>query len=305
MCLVCAPTDFSTDHFHKLYVCACLGSTTPQGLFQMTGRIRKLQCTTICCCAAKSIAFTGFPPRITVDQQWEHIRCVNQSLAAGCMQNVRVEGGGTAVLPEESALHYVLASNLAKTANGQARFFAEMKLLLEDAGHRVEVVPVEAMGGDARSGSEEEETPSTSRRVECLVAAPTMSEEEYACLQRKKMRHEASEEEKWQLEAYEYCRAWGIKRIDRAFLKANGTRAGSPKVALVARLLHITVPPPPAQVRAAEGGRLTGSSCYKKDRVSGPPHRFKLRILWKHKKACVAVVVVGSRGWATDWKFLL
>ena len=75
------------------------------------------------------------------------------------------------------------------------------------------------------------------------------------------MQHEASEEEKWQLEAYEYCRAWGIKRIDRAFLKANGTRAGSPKVTLVARLLHMDVPPPPAQDRAAKGGRLTGNSC--------------------------------------------
>ena len=134
------PADFNKQHFHKLYVYACLKSTMPHGLFQMTGRIRRLETNLIQCCIGKGISFSNHPAPTTTEEQRAEIGWRRkEQKAVGAMKTVRVAGGGLAVWPEDSAVNNVMASNEAKIVNGQRRFFAEIKELLGKGGHRVEV----------------------------------------------------------------------------------------------------------------------------------------------------------------------
>ena len=85
-------------------------------------------------------------------------------------------------------------------------------------------------------------------RGKSLLAACVPTDEEYKALSTKVRRRLAGEDEKWAVDAYEYCEAWGTKRIDKGFLLSFGTQPDSATVLLLMRVLHSTVPSPPSQV---------------------------------------------------------
>jgi hypothetical protein len=56
---ISAGVDFSTEHFHTMYLYVCPLSASPLGTLQMTDRVRKLACNTVCCCAASNVRLAG------------------------------------------------------------------------------------------------------------------------------------------------------------------------------------------------------------------------------------------------------
>ena len=106
-----------------------------------------------------------------------------------------------------------------------------------------------ACPGKEESGEANDNAARLNHRGKCLLAARRLTSVEYEVLSKKvRRRQAASEDEKWAIDVYEYCEAWGIKRIDKAFLLSNGTRPGSAEIALLMRVLHSTVLSPPSQV---------------------------------------------------------
>ena len=224
--------DFSSVHFDKLYVYACLGSTSPHGLIQMTGRIRHLTDLTVLCCAAPSIAFQPENPlpKVLALEQLQFLRWVEKKIGGGGGNMLhRVEGGGEMLLPLDDAAAYVFAANEAERLNGLHRFFPELQHLMQEAGHLVVIddeAKVEAPSHDI------------SIRQRWLLHGRDITDEEYAAMHNNIVRRQASEEEKWLAFRYEYMEAWGICRINEDFIAANGTHCGCLKLSRLRRLLQ-------------------------------------------------------------------
>ena len=234
-CYLCVGVDFSTRHFDKLYVYACLMSTSPHGLMQMTGRIRHLGDSTVLCCAAPSISFRPKDPspKILALEQLQFLRWVEKKVGGtGGSINTelhRVEGGGEMLLPLDDAAAYAFAANEAERINGQTRFFLELQHLMQEAGHIVVIndeAKVEAPSHDL------------SVRKQWLLHGRNISEDEYATMQNNIVRRQASEEEKWLAYRFEYMEAWGLCSISEEFIAANGTRCGCLKLSRLRRLLQ-------------------------------------------------------------------
>ena len=232
----CVPADFSVKHFHKMYVYACLGSTTPMGLVQMTGRVRHLEGKVILCCAAKGISFAPEAEHITAAEQLQYSYWIDQQLFKDqAMTEVLTEEGLYVDLPADNAVNYVKAANEARAINGQRRFFAEAKALLEEAGHTVE------LDASAVCRTIEEDALDrlqSSEREARLLGAETIPWDKYEELRSKVYRRVATEDEKWAVDAYEYCLAWRVSRVDLEFLRANGTRAHCSKMSILMRVLR-------------------------------------------------------------------
>ena len=182
------------------------------------------------CCAAPSIMFRPQdpPPKILASEQLQFHRWVDKRVSNNPMLYV-VEGGGEMLLPRDDAIAYVFAANEAERLNGEKRFFLELQLLMQEAGHHViidDAANVEAPSQDS------------STKKQWLLHGRDISELEYATMHNNIVRRQASEEEKWLAFRYEYMEAWGIRMISEAFIDANGTQCGSLRLSRLRRLLQ-------------------------------------------------------------------
>ena len=136
-------TSFDIPHFHSQFIYCCGGSTTAQGLFQMTGRIRVFEDNVVECCADRNIKlpssgkkraasgpllsdFATTPEAEMQRIQWSR-DCVDMHLPT-----VKVKRKGhTYFVPPSNALLAVLAHNAAQSENSKYNFYREFKMVAE------------------------------------------------------------------------------------------------------------------------------------------------------------------------------
>jgi hypothetical protein len=240
-----AGVDFNVTHFHRLYVYCCLRSTTPLGLAQMTGRIRQVEDMTVRCCVTKNMGVgntTKVPQYVTSEDSKQAVRFLyraegrrrgaDEAPAAEAFPSIpltyqRTEGGGCALIPEDTPMTDILAANYARAENGQRRFLLEVKCLLQESGHQVCFrAPAAESEGEAAGGKD-------SKRKEMLLTVKPVSEEEHARIRWRIEKNRASESDKWTDYAMAYRRAWCIDKITEEFVEEHGTECGSEAVDLV------------------------------------------------------------------------
>ena len=229
-----AGVDYTGDRFHRMYVYACLFSTTPLGLFQMTGRVRRLGEPHIKCCAATGIALeaSGKHMRVAVRDQLAFLRWIDQKTAdLGDFTTVMM--GGEGMLARKTSPYLTaIAHATAREHNGQSRFFLEFKRLAEGEGHHVTV--------DARMETEVNvvELAPTGERRDMLLTLPDLTDEEFADVNGRVVSNCASTRDKWLHFRHCYKAAWGISTITPGFVEEFGTGVGCPRVHLCMRILY-------------------------------------------------------------------
>jgi len=263
-----AGVDFNIDHFDRLYVYCCLRSTTPLGLTQMTGRIRRIKDRTVRCCVTKNMSLDKAPQRVTLEDSKQAIRWLytvgrnrrcdptseEPQIPSFPLEYQRTEGGGMVFIPEDSVVMNVIAANEARYSNGQRRFFFELKSLLEENGHRVSTSSRQARF------KVDGEKPLT-KKGQMLLSIPPVSDEEHAEIRYRMEKNQASERDKWQDYVTAYRRSWGIRNVTEAFIRSWGTECGSEAVNLVVACLV------PNWTPASEVGHIARDSFPVKMRV--------------------------------------
>lgn len=236
--LVCySPTvesgvDFSEEHFHKMYIYACRQSTSHFGLWQMSGRVRKLGNPTILCCAAKSIKLSLLPQtlRFTTRERMQYIQWTENEIRAH-LALLRVEEQDTILdVPVESALLAVIAGNDAMHLNSQIGFYREFKALAEGEGHIVKKA-------DDSELLEFNQLASPSEKVRHLLDDVDLSHKEFLELYGKVVTREATEEEHWAVYKHEYKISWGIDRTSSQFVEQNGSELAGPVMEVISQVL--------------------------------------------------------------------
>ncbi len=240
--------DCTLEHFDRMYVYACLGSTTPLGLYQMTGRVRKLKDPVVRVCVQSGIRLqpaTGAKgtPRVSVHDQLQYLRWVDRSVRS-TMPHARVRGPGGKhyVLPAVTPLLLVSAHNEARRLNGSARFFQEFRSIAEEQGHRVTIErPADANAATGTETAAPNKDIGTQARA--LLSYADLTEEEYEAVQKRIYENEASSDDKWLAYKHMYKKAWGIDRITPEFVDAHGTGTRNGRVHLCMQLLYPSLRP--------------------------------------------------------------
>eukprot|EP00798_Chlamydomonas_sp_ICE-L_P003627 gene3627-biopygen21366 len=296
---ISAGIDFSTDHFDRMYLYLCPGSTGPMGALQMTGQVRHLGDTDVRTLVAKNmrVAREATRQHLTHVDLYQWLRWMDGFSTCDDVKHVpAIDGGDDHTLQELSGgalaplsatvapptLKMTVESYfLAEIHNASFDYVSCFADLVEPAGHRVDlgtsyaavsaarvIAPgegdVEATSEfllrvlkaqeqmDALTGSAPAPAPGTvavAAPDTVAVAAPdTVAVAAPGTAMRRKdlmdaikqrvMANDASEDDKFILYLSRYCSAWGIDRVDEAFLLENKPGAvGSPKARLLSRLL--------------------------------------------------------------------
>ena len=134
--------DFTPEHFDYMFAYACLGSTTPLGLFQMTGRVRNLRNLSISCCAQRGITLGhSRVPHVTFTDQLAFMQWIDLQVRGNVYASVvKCEDNMSFALPAHSPLLHLQAHNEARRLNAQGRFFLEFKDIAVQEGHIVRVL---------------------------------------------------------------------------------------------------------------------------------------------------------------------
>ena len=224
------------DHFDRMYVCVCQFSTTPRGLFQMTGRVRSLRDPVVQCVVQRGVSLdTPKHRKVTVDEQRKFMEWLDEEMGGRMpSEAVRGEGGDVFVLPLQGPLLQVWAHNDARRINAQHRFFMEFKDLVTGEGHRVIVAEDEA--APIRPAPDEPE-PQPGYKAARLLETRDLTDEEFDAVHARVCQSDASEDDKWEDYRYIYMASWGVDRLDTGFVEANGTQTGSKSVHMCMRLL--------------------------------------------------------------------
>ena len=236
--LVCySPTvesgvDFSEEHFHKMYIYVCRQSTSHFGLWQMSGRVRKLGSSTVVCCADRSIGLTesaaafGFSTR----DRMRHIQWTENKVRA-YLKSTRVEQQNLIIdVPVESALLAVIAANDAMYLNSQAAFYRAFKTLAEAEGHIV-----------TRSQEcivEFNKVASRSSKAKHLIEDTDMTYKEFLEVYGKVVNRQATEEEHWAVYKHQYKLSWGIDLVSEQFVTDNGSELAGSDMQVMSQLLY-------------------------------------------------------------------
>ena len=202
----------------------------------MTGRVRRLEDNAVSVCCARGIQIMHPPtePRATMTDVIAFARWVDLNVENPVGKDkepdvVPAEDGRYwSTLPDSVYLE-MLAWNEARHYNGQTRFFLETKDLLERLGHRVLI----DYAGNAQ-GLRVHDCPKMA--AEFLLGAPDVAAEDLRAIRSRVFEVNASEEDKAAYYRAQYKEAWGLARVDAAFVEAYGTQVGSEKLALLVRL---------------------------------------------------------------------
>eukprot|EP00798_Chlamydomonas_sp_ICE-L_P023414 gene23414-biopygen13686 len=302
---ISAGIDFSTEHFDRMYLYLCPGSTGPMGALQMTGRVRHLVDTDVRTLVAKNmrVAREATRQHLTHVDLYQWLRWMDGFSTCDDVKHVQaIDGGEEHTLQELSggALAPLCATVapptlkmtvesyfLAEIHNASFDYLSCFADLVEPAGHRVDLgtsyaavsaARVIAPGeGDVEATSEfllrvlkaQEQMDTLTGSAPVAVPAPgtvavlvavtatgtvavpgtnILSNPDVPTAMRRKdlmdaieqrvMANDASEDDKFIMYLSRYCSAWGIDRVDEAFLLENKPGAvGSPKARLMSRLL--------------------------------------------------------------------
>eukprot|EP00798_Chlamydomonas_sp_ICE-L_P032371 gene32372-biopygen2129 len=296
---ISAGIDFSTEHFDRMYLYLCPGSTGPMGALQMTGRVRHLVDTDVRTLVAKNmrVAREATRQHLTHVDLYQWLRWMDGFSTCDDVKHVQaIDGGEEHTLQELSggALAPLCATVapptlkmtvesyfLAEIHNASFDYLSCFADLVEPAGHRVDLgtsyaavsaARVIAPGeGDVEATSEfllrvlkaQEQMDALTGSAPVAVPAPgtgavlvavtvpgtnILSNPDVPTAMRRKdlldaieqrvMANDASEDDKFIMYLSRYCSAWGIDRVDKAFLLENKPGAvGSPKARLMSRLL--------------------------------------------------------------------
>jgi hypothetical protein len=238
-----AGVDFSVPHFHSMYVYVCSKSTTPWGLMQMTGRVRNLGSSVISCCFARGMLNRPALPRMTVAEARLHIQWLDQETEhKGRIVKMAVRQDYNSSTPPvevciaaADAFLEVAAHNHAAEKNSAQRFFAELCMLLEAAGHKVQLrVHGKSLGQSTTRCLDKRELDDKAKK---LLLAPDLTHDQFMDLRVVIFRVMASEAEKWAYTKALYKSAWGIGLVDKAFLEEHGPEPQAPKVMQLIRML--------------------------------------------------------------------
>jgi hypothetical protein len=240
-----AGIDCSAPWFNTMHCYCCRLSTTPWGFKQMTGRVRQLTNPEVHCCAPQGLlrGATDPHPRLTVQDARTYVKWLLFRLQRLPVVGESVRGEGDAVLPLPpcDVLLELEAHNEAAKANSSLRFFAELRQILEAAGHEVRVESSDAGAAATASASTSGQAPSKAPqpvKVGRMLTAAACSENEFAALRSSVYGNRASEDDKWRYHKALYCRAWGVDRVDAAFLEQNSTDLHSPHTMQVIRMVY-------------------------------------------------------------------
>jgi hypothetical protein len=253
---IAAGVDFSTEHFHRMYVYFCNMSALPSTALQMAFRVRHLADNNVRCLSSPSmrVSLEASRPSMTSNDMLVWLRwmsrdsvTVPERVASPPETQRTIEqmfaqmtGGNNnnnsdveiANLPPVT--HHMLVSSFveAERHNAHADFLHEFATLAQVAGHSVNVSRIATGRAPPESGS----SPSvTAERI--LAAVPISDEAEHEELRARVHRNDATEDDKWRLFAASYKAGWGVDRVDEAFVKANGTQPGSPEARLLCRVI--------------------------------------------------------------------
>eukprot|EP00798_Chlamydomonas_sp_ICE-L_P003184 gene3184-biopygen20937 len=302
---ISAGIDFSTEHFDRMYLYLCPGSTGPMGALQMTGRVRHLVDTDVRTLVAKNmrVAREATRQHLTHVDLYQWLRWMDGFSTCDDVKHVQaIDGGEEHTLQElwggvlaplcatvaPPTLKMTVESYfLAEIHNASFDYLSCFADLVEPAGHRVDLgtsyaavsaARVIALGeGDVEATSEfllrvlkaQEQMDALTGSAPVAVPAPgtvavlvavtatgtvavpgtnILSNPDVPTAMRRKdlldaieqrvMANDASEDDKFIMYLSRYCSAWGIDRVDEAFLLENKPGAvGSPKARLMSRLL--------------------------------------------------------------------
>jgi hypothetical protein len=274
---ISAGVDFSTYHFHTMYLYVCPLSASPLGTLQMTGRIRKLVCNTICCCAASNVRLAGKASRraITAAESLKFLRWLDTrvqekqlSSAIGRLRRFRLAQYpsdnshdlddlvcGPVMLPEESPLLLIQARERAERENASFRFIYEFRDMAVAGGHSVVILADASLTSQALVQGVEDEAAQEPVSVgdpdglaiviDKMLAGSRAKPpddvdpaEHYSKLQARVYGNEASEDDKWEMYSRCYMAGWGLDRLDKPFIRVHGVRPSCPKVAQLIRVLY-------------------------------------------------------------------
>ena len=146
-----AGTSFDLPHFYTMYVYCCKGSTTAEGLFQMTGRIRVFETAVVECCVQRNIKLPSSGPgkkraydqeafsdlRTTPEEQIQRIQWTRECVDMG-LPTIKIKRNGlTCLIPPSNALLTVSAHNSAQALNSGYNFYREFKRVAQQVRLRL------------------------------------------------------------------------------------------------------------------------------------------------------------------------
>lgn len=264
-----AGVDMSAKHFDSMYCYLCRESTTPQGMVQMSGRVRNLQPAegapggVVQVCAPKGLTRPPTQPRLSVEEAQCFLRWMQEEVGRQVpMKRTVVRDWETGRqdwinLPEDDLAMVVFAHNEASAENARKRFFRELEDLWCEGGHQVCIIPTDddceaAVPPPEPSAAAEESTrmhdppsprqtpaPGPGNEMARLINAPDVqSQDEWQKLRLRITSVQATAEDKAKHDRQLYKRAWGIDFLEPAFIQRHGTSCnGSPQVMLIVRML--------------------------------------------------------------------
>lgn len=247
---ISAGVDFSTAHFHRMYLYVCTMSCSPLGTMQMTGRVRKLEDRTVRCCAAPNVRIVGSPTCRPMTSQIMHsyLTWMDASMRtqeAGCAP-CKVEGGDVMLLPPSTPLLAIQAHQESEAHNSRTRFFFEFTDMAKTAGNNVEVERVVRP-----SKPTDLITAPKAASEQRLLDARDLSNEELEEVRGRIYNNKASEDDKWDFYRANYKCGWGVDCIDADFVSNNGTEPRSAEAQQLIRVLtpnrHVSADVPTAE----------------------------------------------------------
>lgn len=231
-----AGVDYNLPHFHKMYCYICLHSTSPHGLYQMTGRVRQLESLDIRCCAASGVSLRTTDRtkrKVTAEETMGFIQWAECELREKVpVEDSRLEGAGVRIGPGTTPMNYVLSHNLSKKLNAESNFIGALGELLNQEGHVVRIENVEKTAVRLMDPDD------INLHVRNLLEAPDVEEWEFNEMDKHRCANTATSMEKKICTKHMYKASWGIDRVDEGFIKDNGYYAGSQKLSVMMRILY-------------------------------------------------------------------
>jgi hypothetical protein len=250
-----AGVDFSVpDHFHRMFVYIGVNSTSCWGLYQMTGRVRKLGDPTILCYADHAVASTATPRTFHVSFDdashfltWMVAKLPKEEEEAIIVHPIREPTSAQGVdgveermkLPVADPAFAVSSYIFACKINSKNRFLLELQNIVEESNHVFEMPTTVTQGNDDDDG-DADDTPASKRWVvtvgdteidvmeikssfkdaAVLVNTPDFEREWDAeqALERRRTR-DSLQEDANMLERHIYKQMWNVATITEDFVK--------------------------------------------------------------------------------------
>ena len=237
---IAAGVDFSAAHFDRMYVHLCPMSALPATALQMAFRVRKLKDPVVRCVAVNMrLSLQGSRPPTTSALMSAWLRSApSASPSASYDPFPRSPGFGKAEAEASQADPDLLEIESfvgAERQNANFGYLRELAALAEAAGHQV-VLDCSHAAVTVRASPSDMGEESIAAMLSAALS-PIDSEAELAALRERQRANTATEGDKWRIYLTQYLAAWGIDRVDAAFLAEHKTQPGSPKARLLCRVL--------------------------------------------------------------------